>query len=740
MRRPTLFSIVAVALATADPSPAQQPVPGTRVEAVQLDVIVNDASGKAVTGLTKSDFVILEDKKEQKLTTFVFVEGRLPKPAATTASGAAPAAAAPAPAPSASAPDAAKAEGGTPGRHLVIVIDDLHIAPGNIEFVKGSLRRLVDDFLGPDDSIAIVTTSAPAGSQPLSTNAANLKQTIDQLNFRQPPMPPDAGSQMTPAQAELILRGDVAARRLAARKMIEEPGSVLNAQTPRAAIEATGGAIPAGSSPEEAAAEQEVQRRARSILNDALRYSAATLHTLEDVMRGLAPLPGRKLCLLVSDGFLVGTGTSEERTKDLRAIIDAGTRSGTVVYAIDSHGLVGNVADAATGQVVASAPGLQTTVDRTTTQLFRVTLESVSADTGGFLVYGTNEFDTGVRKMLAENDSYYLMAYEPANLKRDGKFRKIEVKVARHADYVVRTRAGYLAPDDSKPSVKTAAARPAPGSAPGMRGIDEAEARAIIDASRAEKTLPVNLAVDFVDLPPNGSQAILEAHVDVSPLAPGGNSSPFAVDLLGGVYDASGKAIGTAFGRHNEVVAADVSRVRRDGIGFQQRLALPPGRYEVRFAARDMAKQKLGGSSQWIEIPDLKSGALALSGVFLSKGAPKAAGPGGEAAEDIKDVQALRRFTTKDTLYFQVYVYNLSEEAGAGADAVLQAQLRQGESLVAASSPQPVKVERKDGVLLPQTNGMPLAGLPVGRYALKVVVMDKRAKTTASRDIDFSVE
>ena len=77
-------------------------------------------------------------------------------------------------------------------------------------------------------------------------------------------------------------------------------------------------------------------------------------------------------------------------------------------------------------------------------------------------------------------------------------------------------------------------------------------------------------------------------------------------------------------------------------------------------------------------------------------------------------MQALRRFTTKDTLYFQVYAYNLKEEPDAGADAVMQAQLRQGETLVAASQPQPVKVERKDGVLLPQTNGMPLAG-PAGR-------------------------
>jgi len=738
MRRSSAL-VLAIVLAPIGGSRAQERVPGTRADRVQLDVIVTDANGKPVTGLTQSDFTISEDKKEQRLTTFVFVEGRL---AANATSPAAASPAAQASAPQAQAPAPQATTSSSPGRHLVIVIDDLHIAPGNIEFVKGALQRLVTDFLGPDDSVALVTTSAPGGTQPLTTNAASLNQAIGQLNFKQPPQMPGAGSQMTPAQAELILRGDVSARRLAGRKMIDEPGSVFNAQSPRTAIEGTGGAIPAGSNPEEAAAEKEAERQARAILNEALRFSAATLHTLEDVQRGLAPLPGRKLCLLVSDGFLVGTGTSEERTKDLRAIIDAATRSGTVIYAIDSHGLVGSGGDASTAQVVASAPGLETSVDRTTLQLFRMTLESVSADTGGFLVYGTNEFDTGMRRMLAENDSYYLMAYEPTNTKRDGKFRRIEVKLPRHADYVVRTRRGYLAADDSKPAVRTAAARPAPAGAPAAaRGIDEAEARQIIDAARSEKTLPVSVAVDFVELPPNGPQAILQAHVDVTALTPGGKATPFAVDVLGGVYDANGNAIGTAFGRHDEVPADAVARARRDGVRFQQRLALPPGRYEVRLAARDMAKQTLGGSSQWIEIPNLKDGGLALSGVFLSKGAPKAGGPDGEAGEEsLKDVQALRRFTTKDTLYFQVYVYNLKEEPDAGADAVLQAQLRQGEALVAASSPQPVKVERKDGALLPQTNGMPLAGLPAGRYALKVVVMDKRTKATASRDIDFSVE
>src|SRR5262245_66616425 len=100
MRRSTIFFCLAVAFATAGRSPAQQPVTGTRVEAVQLDVIVTDASGKPVTGLTQGDFTVLEDKKEQKLTTFVFVEGRLPKPgAAAPGAGAGLAPATPASAP-----------------------------------------------------------------------------------------------------------------------------------------------------------------------------------------------------------------------------------------------------------------------------------------------------------------------------------------------------------------------------------------------------------------------------------------------------------------------------------------------------------------------------------------------------------------------------------------------------------------------------------------------------------------
>ena len=64
------------------------------------------------------------------------------------------------------------------------------------------------------------------------------------------------------------------------------------------------------------------------------RSPGSRLAALEDVLRGMAPLPGRKLCLLVSDGFLVGRGTREEQTRQLQQVTDAATRSGLAVYAL----------------------------------------------------------------------------------------------------------------------------------------------------------------------------------------------------------------------------------------------------------------------------------------------------------------------------------------------------------------------------------------------------------------------
>ena len=422
--------LLLVAVATG-----QEATVGVRTEIVRLDAVVTDASGKPVSNLTREDFQVLEDGKPQRITNFLLVGRRQ--------------------APSSEPTLREPTRSGAPGRpdsgstrYIVIVVDDLHMARETVDPAKQALQRFVGEQVAPEDQLALVTTSSPAGLQSLTQDRAVFRQAISRISSRESGLAAPRGSQMTPAQAELILRGDQSALRLATRLLIDEPGSVLTSASPRAAVEAADGATPAGLDPEEKAAAREAQREATAVLAAALRFSEITLSTVDGVLRGLASLPGRKLCLLVSDGFLVGKGTSEERTGLLRQVIDAATRSGAVVYALDARGLAPTGADASVGGPVTD-PGLRERVARLAREESRETLQRLADDTGGLLVSDTNELGAGLGRMLADNEAYYLIAYEPANTKRDGRFRKIELRLPRHPDFAVRTRRGYFAPDDA---------------------------------------------------------------------------------------------------------------------------------------------------------------------------------------------------------------------------------------------------------------------------------------------------
>jgi hypothetical protein len=155
--------------------------------------------------------------------------------------------------------------------------------------------------------------------------------------------------------------------------------------------------------------------------------------------------------------------------------------------------------------------------------------------------------------------------------------------------------------------------------------------------------------------------------------------------------------------------------------------------------ARDADLSLLGGAAQSVEIPDVTSGKLTLSSIFLSSSAATPSAPGSGDAEALRDVQTLRRFKRDESLYFQLYVYNVAGAAEGKSDVVLQAQILSGGNPIAASKPQPVTVERKDGMPLPQSSVMGLEGLAPGRYVLRIVVVDNKAKATVHRDLDFTV-
>ena len=80
-----------------------------------------------------------------------------------------------------------------------------------------------------------------------------------------------------------------------------------------------------------------------------------------------------------------------------------------------------------------------------------MSLRSLSEDTGGYAAVNSNDFSRAWERIVADNSSYYVLGYYPKNEKRDGRFRRIEVKVRREG-VEVRTRKGYTAPRGKAPA------------------------------------------------------------------------------------------------------------------------------------------------------------------------------------------------------------------------------------------------------------------------------------------------
>ncbi len=532
----------------------------------------------------REDFDVREDGKPQRLTDFVFVGGtRAAEPPVTPTSPAAPA----------PAPEAAP----RPGRQIAIVVDEPHLSRRGVGAAKEILRRFVSETVAPDDAIALVVIGAPAATLQLTRDRAALRQAIERIRARADESLEGPGRQMTAAQAELILRGDPAALKLAARLLKQEPGYGADPPAnagpefqgkggvaPRDRIK-TSDPTPAGIEPEERSAALEVQEQARGILAQALSVSGVSLAALEDVLRGMAPLPGRKLCLLVSDGFLLGRGTREEQTRQLQQVTDAATRSGLAVYALLASGVVPIAPDASMPGSAGPA-GLRESVGRASEQVMLEGLRDLADETGGLVLRGSDGIADGLARMLRDTDSLYLLAYEPANRKRDGRFRKIDVRLRNRGDLIVRTRRGYFAPGGSRhvqPGQR--AALPAGPRALNLAGpvpLSPAEAQHALATPTPRAGVPVRVAADYVELVPGRPQAVVRAHVDPAGLpwkeVDGRKRAEF--DLVGGVYDAGGQPVVSPFvGQHYvlDVTPAEYDKLKETGVRLDAKVFLRPG-------------------------------------------------------------------------------------------------------------------------------------------------------------------
>ncbi|MGH9440280.1 MAG: VWA domain-containing protein, partial [Terriglobia bacterium] len=169
--------------------------------------------------------------------------------------------------------------------------------------------------------------------------------------------------------------------------------------------------------------------------------TAFTLNVIRVVARQMAGLPGQRILVLISSGFIALMPASQEA--ESRAI-DTAAQSNVTISALDARGLYTEVEDE---RKVWPSRELDQFIQQSRIA-YGYGLAQLADGTGGTYFHDSNDFAGGLRKLTAAPVFRYLLEFSP-NTKQDGKLHRIKVKVDKKGVRILARR-GYFAAIDTR--------------------------------------------------------------------------------------------------------------------------------------------------------------------------------------------------------------------------------------------------------------------------------------------------
>ena len=285
-------------------------------------------------------------------------------------------------------------------------------------------------------------------------------------------------------------------------------------------------------------------------------------------------------------------------------------------------------------------------------------LQTVADWTGGRAILNTNVPERSVRPILDESSAYYLLAFQSSDVKRDGRFHPITVKVNR-PDVQVRTRRGYYADPVAPAAADTAAAVSLEALSRGLlpdRGLPMTVTTAPF---RGPKGPPVVLVTTGVRASENAAAPEPRQPETAPQLEP--------IEILTSAFRDGDKNVDWQRQRVSAGIAwGTPGQLRYESVST---LTVQPGTYEVRVAARHERENATGSVYAYVDVPDFDRDPLALSGVvLLDRRAPTLPLP--EALAGILDTAPTtrREFTSADGVTALVRVYQRADRQRAAVN------------------------------------------------------------------------
>ena len=552
-------SIVAIWLLTgvtmvSGQAQPQRPAFRSSRDLVSIDVVVRDRDGNVIRGLTPADFEVREDGRPQQLITFAFEEiaGR-PAPAAGAVNVLAAEAAMNAPAgiaPPDAAPVAMTAEALAGRRLMLLLFDVSSMAPEDVQRAVDSARKYVRDGMSPADLVAVATIGT----------------TLDVL------------TDFTDERPRL----DAALGTLAFTEGLATEAPVASTvATDEAEAEAG----------EEAAPEPSEL----DMFNNDVR-----LRALRTLAERLSPIEQKKAILYFSAGM---QRSGQDNLVELRAAVNTAVRAHVAIYPVDTRGLQAVVpgGDArragGRGQSLFSGRGVSQQFAQLAAS--QDTLVSLAEDTGGRAFLDTNDFGDAFTRAQRDLSAYYLLGYSSTNTAKDGRFRRVQVRVKRDG-LRVEARAGYFAERDFVHTSRT---------------DREQQLQEQLAAAVSATDLPVLVTGGFFRLAAERYYVPISVAVPGSAVPVPAGSESVSLDVLGLVRDEQGRPVGRM--RQTMTVATKEPLAGKQVL-YESGVTLPPGRFSVKVVVRENTDGTIGSFEAPVLVPDLKRAPVKISSVVLS--------------------------------------------------------------------------------------------------------------------------
>ena len=463
------------------------------------------------------------------------------------------------------------------------------------------------------------------------------------------------------------------------------------------------------------------------------------LSALESAVKMLASLNEKKALIYFASGM---TRNGLDNQAQLQATINAAIRSNVAFYPIDARGLV---ASAPLGDATKGSPGGQAMYSGTSAhaaasnfQGQQETLYTLASDTGGKALLDNNDLSMGIVQAQKDISSYYIIGYYSQNEALDGKFRRVKItlKDKDTAERVARLdyRQGYYASKDFGKLSSTDKER------------QLAEALMLGDPVT---DIDIAVEIDYFRLARDRYFVPVVAKIPGSELelARHGGAESTRIDFIGQVKDAAGKVVENvrdmAEVKLKGQTAADLAR---HPLEYDTGFTLAPGKYNLKFLARENETGKMGTYEISFAIPDLTSDQklLPISSVILSSQRMPLTAAVFSAENDKRLLAAnplvdggqklvpsvTRVFNRNQELY--VFLEAYEPEAAVTQPLVASVAFYRGKTKAFESAPLEVSQGLNEkSKALPLRFSLPLEKLRPGRYTCQVTVLDPTARKFA---------